>query len=193
MALRAYSPHELKAQNRVDIHHIVPEARYIWAAGAGGVFRYDRKADSWEQVKFGDRNPAWIGLIDGKPLLTVWLDDQRRNRPAIVDRETLQVTPLLLEANKSEPLVNQPFSYCGKQHGKVVLEAEGRFYSLDDDGRRIRPLGVARGTMPPNLDTMVPEEFLGHGLRWDRNDFATSPDGLRLTQACRSGWSGPEL
>ena len=98
MALRAFSLRELHADFQIGVHQIVPDGEYVWADGNAGLLRYDRKTGSWDRVQFGNKPLGLIGVIDGKVLGNAWLNVRLCNRPAIIDRHTLKVTPLLIDA-----------------------------------------------------------------------------------------------
>ena len=117
-----------------------------------------------------------IGVIDGKVLGNAWLNDRLRNRPAIIDRQTLKVTPLLIDAARRDAgqLVNFAFSFYGKRKGQIILGAQGSYqwYAVDDAAGRLCPVFPEgnpgqdpRETAAP-LDTVLPERFARTTPRW---------------------------
>ncbi len=176
MALRAFSLRELHADFQIGVHQIVPDGEYVWADGNAGLLRYDRKTGSWDRVQFGNKPLGLIGVIDGKVLGNAWLNVRLCNRPAIIDRHTLKVTPLLIDAARRDAgqLVNFAFSFYGKRKGQIILGAQGSYqwYAVDDAAGRLCPLFPEgnpgqdpRETAAP-LDTVLPERFARTTPRW---------------------------
>ena len=98
------------------------EGGYVWADGSLGVRRYDRARDRWERVTYREKEVHLIALAEGVLWGHVWLDDELRDRPCLIDRETLEVTPILIEESApGNRMINGPFGYFGTWRGKPVL------------------------------------------------------------------------
>ena len=172
LTLRAFSYQELQSENWIGANQLVPDGEYVWAGQRDLTLRYDRATDRWERVGHGKRNVGLIGLIGGQVYVNAWLDDKLRNRPCLLDRRTLQVTPLLIDAGPQDRdvLVNEPFSFLGRYHGQIVLGANGPGYVVDEAQRRIRPLPKSWQRLTDPLNSILPDGFRSGPLRWSRTD-----------------------
>ena len=167
MTVRAFSPRELNGhhwvgagQDFAGAGQIVPDGEYVWAADRDTLLRYESAADSWEIVQFEQRPLSFIGMIDGK----LWgnsrgLDDPLGYRPAIIDRQTLKVTPLLVDIAGTNA-GRLMFSFYGKRKGRLVLGGTG-LYAVDEAAARIYPLSTDGGfpQVSFDLDAELPEQF----------------------------------
>ena len=167
MTLRAFSLRELHSDRWIGVNQIVPDGEYVWAGSRDALLRYDRAADAWDRIEFGKRPLGFIGVIDGKVFGNAWLDDKLRNRPCIIDRRTLKVGVLLLDAARPDAgeLINSEFSYFGKRQGKIVLGAGGLF-AVDEAAARLLPISADGGPMNIPLDTVLPKGFVRGMPRW---------------------------
>ena len=206
LALRAYSFRELQTESWLGVQYLVPDGPYVWAAGYESVRRYDRASDTWDTVRYGKRPVGLIGVIDGLVLGDVYLDDQLRHRPCLIDRQTLKVTPLRIDAaaGESGQLVNSRFSYYGRYQDRIVLGPGGPAYTVDAAAGKIVPLPrVRRGnhaatghdpvrTVPPRRTAVEQHRPVGAWCRKPegRNPFPPrAPPTVVVRDRDSGGWT----
>lgn len=214
MTLRAFSRRELKLRSWGAFERILLDGRYVWAAGrSAGLRRYDRATDTWEKVEGGTQAVGLVGLIDGVLYGHVWLGDELRNRPCVIDRDSLAVTPILIEGNltKEERNINGPFSYFGKYRGKLAFGPRRPAFVLDRRLMKLRPIGAPWDRPDDPIQSILPEDLQRDVLWWTADPLAPrqenspnlgtfsvrqmdgrtwvlldSPDGLRIVGRKRS-------
>jgi len=101
------------------------------------------------------------------------VNDELRDRPCIIDRETLEVTAVLIEGHlsDSERCINGPFSYFGTYRGKLVFGAKHPTYIYDDEIRKLRHIGGPWERPDDPIQSDIPVG-LRSGLLWWQPDGA---------------------
>ncbi|MEA3208072.1 MAG: hypothetical protein QOE70_1129 [Chthoniobacter sp.] len=143
LELRAFSFEELKLKSWAGFERIVPEAHHVWADSPHeGLRRYDRATGEWAApAKIGPRDPVrFVGVVDGKVFGDVYLDDTLRHRPCLIDPETLEITPLALDAAEQGTMINATVRLLGKYQGQPVLGTDTWPYVLDEASGKLRSL-----------------------------------------------------
>ena len=169
--LRVYPQPELTASAGAGWDRFIVEADCVWADGDAGVRRYDRKGDRWDLVVYGERPVHLIAFADGRLWGHVWLNNELRDRPCLIDRDTLEVTPVLIEetANVSSKSTNGPFAYFGTWQGMPVLGPKYPAYVYDAESQKLRALSDQGEGALPELESDLPLG-LRSGEPWRRPD-----------------------
>ena len=162
--LWVYGPEDLDTGGqRADWTRFIIEPERVWAEGQAGVRRYDRASDTWQAVVHGEQPVHLVALADGRLWGHVWLNDKLRDRPCLIDRQTLAVTPVLFDPSvQGESCINGPFGYFGTWQGRPVLGPGGPGFYYDDQSGTLRRLAEA-------FDSDLPEG-LRSGFPWRRPD-----------------------
>ena len=183
--LRIFSHDELGDASEHRWDRFLFDGRYVWVdtleRQTRGCLRFDPASGTWEEPAALDSRHGvhLIGLIDGTLWGHAWVNEELRDRPCIIDRETLKVTPVLIEGqlSASERRINGPFSYFGTYHGKLVFGAKHPAYIYDDEIRKLRHIGGAWERPDDPIESDIPVG-LRSGLLWWRPDGAiTCCDG----------------
>ena len=164
--LRIYSQEELGVRSHADWCRFIFDSNYVWASGNAGCRRYDRTSDKWTLVQYDGKEVELVALADGLLWGHVWLNKELRDRPCLIDRKTLEVTPILIEGNltRQQRCINGPFVYFGVWNGKPVLGPKwpqffydsetGKLWLLperqngqQDTNQSELPLGLRSGTI----------------------------------------------
>lgn len=191
LELRSVSLEDSKVPQVGVITRILPDGEYVWTDGDCGLLRYDRASGTWSAPPnpgLPRYLPHLIGFIDGQPWVDVYLDDELRHRPARVDRKTFSLAPLVLDGNPSRNarLINEGFTYLGKDNGRPVFRADGRWFVPDEASARIRRLPEVYSSGKRRITDPVPDGLPLPG--WDMARAAAAwPDGLRVGY-CASAW-----
>ncbi|MEN8219183.1 MAG: HEAT repeat domain-containing protein [Pseudomonadota bacterium] len=140
MTLRAYSEEELNIKDSTDFNRILPEKDYVWADGDSGLRRYERQTDTWASVEYKNKHVHLIALLDGTLFGHLNMGEPLRDRPCLIDRVTLEVTPILIENRQKAECINGPFCYLGNYQGKRVFAHE-RLDCYIYERNKLKPLG----------------------------------------------------
>jgi len=139
--LRIFSMRELHRKHHADCSDIIIDGDYVWAQGYHGVIRYDRKAGTWQPVTYDDKDVHLAGLGRDEVWGHVYLNDELRDRPCLIDRRSLAVTPILLEGNltRDQRCINGPVLPAGEWQGGLVFRAGGHgYFKLQRDVMKLR-------------------------------------------------------
>jgi len=168
MELRAYSYRELHVDSWGGFERILPDGEYVWAECSRGARRYDRKTDTWQPLRYGARGVGLIAKIDGTLFGHVWLNDELRDRPCLIDRDTLEITPLLIEGDlsKSERCLNGPFSFFGTYQGKLVFGASHPAFVYDETIGKLRHIGAPWDREDDPIESILPRDLQSGKLWW---------------------------
>ncbi len=168
LALRAYSSRELKIERGIRFERILPDDEYVWVAGNRGLRRYNRRTDTFSRVDGGQREVGLVAKIDGILFGHIWLNDKLRNRPCIIDRETLAVTPILIEteAGKKPPELNGPFSFYGTYQGRLAFGDGHAGYVYNAEIGKLQRIGAPWDRPKDPIDTILPGGFRTGDLWW---------------------------
>lgn len=152
LAMRTFSAQEIGIDRTTDFTRFEADGDYVWADNYYGLLRYERATDTWSAVENpGPRHPAHIiGIIDGQVWADVWINDELRHRPARLDRETLEVTPLEMRGNatRDDHMINSDLVFLGHHHGQPVFGPEGGYggrFVVGGNTNTIRRLREADG------------------------------------------------
>lgn len=159
--LRIYSQEDLGLGAHADWNRFLFTDDAVWAASNAGLRRFDRHTRRWDApTPAGDKPVTLIGLIDGQLWGEVWLNDQLRARPALIDARTLAVTPILIEAplSPSEQMINGPWTCLGRYQGKVLFSANNGApgYIYDERLKKLKPLPRLPDNDPIAIDSPLP-------------------------------------
>ena len=188
MTVRAFSPRELGIEHTESFERILPDGPCVWAAGrSAGLLRFDRAAETWQRVQYGTRPVGLIGLVGGRLFGHVWLGNELRDRPCLIDHKTLAVTPILIEGNlsKSDRCINGPFSYFGQYRGKAVFGHDHPAFVLDEGIMKLRPIGAPWDRPDDPIQSILPKGLRSGKLWWSDDPLAPpekrTRDGGTLT------------
>lgn len=176
LALRAYSYRELSTESWLAHTQILLDGRYVWVGGGHGpVLQYDRETDRWRAVVHGKYPTKLIGKIKGHVLITAHMDDTRRYRPAIVDRDSLKLDVFKLDRNSTNgrPAVDGPLHYFGELQGQPALGHGGPSFVLDLERRTIRRVEEMWDVEKYKIDGPLFPGFRSGELWWTRRDDGT--------------------
>ena len=143
----------------------------VWIDGQAGCLRYDAKTDTWSRPEIepgaggadrkSNRRPAshlvaLMDVIDGELWGHVWVNEELRDRPCIIDRTTLRAKPILIEGlGESESMLNGPFFFAGRRQGQLVFSEGQRLFAFDAKTRKLRRL-APDGDKPTAIESDVP-------------------------------------
>lgn len=170
--LHVYDPEELGATDDADWHRLLVEREYLWADGTEGCRRLDRKSGRWDRVFWGEREVSLIGVVDGTRWGHVYINDELRDRPCIIDRTSLKVTPVLIEDGEGyDRCFNGPWSYYGKWRGNAVFGDGYPSYYYDAQIKKLRhiPFPHDGSRLTPAIESAVPGGLLS-GAQWRQTD-----------------------
>jgi len=169
--LRVFSPEELLTDSHADWKRFLFDGSRVWADGDAGLRRYDRATDTWAKPLHDGKPVRLMDLIGERLYGTVNLPDPVRDRPCVIDRETLEVTPILMAsgATRSEQCVNGPFAYLGDWSGRHVFAASSAWYLYDPVGGPMQPVREAIDTVRTGLVSTV-VAGLRTGRPWRQSD-----------------------
>lgn len=177
--LRIFSQEELGYDSHADWTRFVFDGDLVWAVGDAGCSRYDRTANRWDIPTFsGDHAVRLIGLVDGNVWGQVWLNDALRARPALIDRKTLAVTPIMIDAglSRSELCLNGPWSFYGRCQGKLVFGTGGPAYVFDAESRKLKPIPAGPGGSAIAIDSEIPPGLRSGSPVWEVGAIACTDD-----------------
>lgn len=163
-AMKAYSAEDMGLKEYVDAGTFLFDGRYVWIADV----RYDPEADRWQAPPAPDERHSVhvIGLVGDTLWGDVWVNGALGVRPCIIDRQTLKVTPVLIEERQGESVqkINGPFFYVGQYHNRPVFRAsQSPLLVYDAPSGKMKPTKdweEARALLK-DLQTDIPD-----GLRW---------------------------
>ena len=131
LSLRTFTSEELGLKRSSGTLRFAVEGGLVWADNEQeGLLKYDRAGDvrSKPVSSPGARDAAHlIDLIDGQVWADVYLNNELRHRPALVDRRTMRITPAQLAGNlpRDRRSWNQKVTYLGKASGQLVFKSDG--------------------------------------------------------------------
>ena len=171
--MRIFSTEELGQGDRHGRYtRFLFDGPYVWADGNDtGCRRYDTRTKKWSAPvgPSSRQSVGLIGVIDGQVWGHAWFNDELRDRPCIIDRETLKVTPVLLaettDANRS---INGPFSYFGRCNGKPVFGDDHPDFYYDAEIGKLRRLAAPDGKQPV-INSDIPTGLMS-GTHWWKSD-----------------------
>jgi HEAT repeat protein/predicted negative regulator of RcsB-dependent stress response len=215
-ALRIFSGQEIGYSRDSATDRFLFDGQYVWIDGDAGCRRYDTRTGTWNGSKSPQKNENeplhLIGVVDGKIWGNVWLNDELRSRPCIIDRATLKITPILIADNdlpRAECAINGPFSFYGRYKGHLVFGSKWPAYVLDAATGKLRsmkesseekafsqrgnsvesdvPVGLRTGTLWRRFDgAVVCEDDITHQHKLGKDEFITGEwTMLRLPDGTR--------
>ena len=167
--LRAYSFRELRIDHWGGFERILVDDRFVWADGDQGVRLYDRRSDTWQAVQFGQRPVHLIAMVDDVLYGNVWLDDKLRNRPCVIDQQTLTVRPLAIRTplNADQRLVNSEFIFYGHYQNKLAMGPGYPGFLLDRNTQSLEVFGTPGELSSEPIDSVLPANMRRGGLWWN--------------------------
>jgi HEAT repeat protein len=145
LSLRTFTSEELGLKRSSGTLRFAVEGGLVWADNEQeGLLKYDRAGDVWSKPVSipGTRDPAHlIDLIDGQVWADVYLNNELRHRPALVDKRTMRITPAQLGGNlpRDRRLWNEPVTCLGKVNGQLVFRSVWGSYLYDAASNTLRP------------------------------------------------------
>ena len=145
--MRVFSPRELTGKDQANRYtRFLFDGPYVWVDGGNGAVRYDPKTGQWKApAPLMPNNPVGlIGMIGGALWGHLWVDETLRDRPCLIDRETLVVKPVLIEGlDKPAQSINGPFAFFGRRQDKPVFGGGYPAFFFDAGAGVLRPLPEA--------------------------------------------------
>jgi hypothetical protein len=199
MEVQVFSARALGVEQYFRTSKILFDDKYVWIDGTEGVRRYDPKTETWAEVPMVGRDKTYpVHLIeqeDGTLWGHAWLNEELRDRPCIVDRETMQVKPILIDNPKNgTACINGPFSIFGRYHGNLVFGAGGPSYVYDSTAQKMRPFAEDWDHKADPIETDAPPG-LWSGTQWTSGgrilclDDQTHSHILQDAPFMASGWT----
>lgn len=138
--LRVFSEQELRVDRDVGAAHFIVDTGCVWADGGGTCGRYGKETGRWRHVVYRGKPVRLLVLANGLLWGNVCLNRKLRHRPCLIDRQTLEVTPILIEEDGGSrpPNCQTPFAYYGTWEGKPVFGTHGPSFYYDDDVGKLR-------------------------------------------------------
>lgn len=145
LELRAFSLEELKVTitNWGVFNRLVPDNEYVWADSlTAGLLRYDQRSETWEAIVGPLKQKAavrLIGVIDGQVWGYARINEMLGDRPCVIDRETLKLTPVLIDGwTREHPRC--PSKWFGRRQGKLVFGTEYPDFEYDPERGTLGPI-----------------------------------------------------
>ena len=143
--LRIFSKVEMGMKSHADWNwFLFDDDGKIWANSSSGSRRFDPKTETWQTPLFNSpRDPTrLLGRFDGKLWADVYIDEQLRHRPAILDPETLRAEPVRISSAASSDQRNYltDFQIYGRFEGKLVLGPEYPAFTYNPETNLLDPL-----------------------------------------------------
>ncbi|MDF3128371.1 HEAT repeat domain-containing protein [Kiritimatiellaeota bacterium B1221] len=169
--LRAYSQSDLGVDSRRSWERFLITEKYVWAEGDELLLRFDRASGSWSRPSCpeAERPVGLIGIFDGQLWGHVWLNNELRDRPCLIDQETLVATPVLIDdpTRMESHSFNGPFSIYGKWKDQLVFgSGRPRFVYQEETGKLI-PLATDPLGSEVEIDAYVPRGLAEGDLFFD--------------------------
>lgn len=200
---RSFSHDELKTERWGIYDRLLPEAEFVWAdSPQTGLRRYRRATETWEEVPspYPGQPVRLIGVIEGDLWVDAWLSNQRRHRPSLVDRQTLEIAPLQIPGEKpgQNPFNSGPVLFLGEylQQSVFTVDEIGLpvWFIYDRAARQLRRANDLPNEIRARHDERSgPYLELDHGRRvWGKRassmgvdnaleDWSTDPERTRDT------------
>lgn len=153
--LRVYSAEELGGRDVTWTRFLVDD-KYVWVSSRDVSARYDRKSDTWARVSYDEKGVGLIAFADGVLWGQVQLNKELRNRPCIIDRDSLAAKPVLIDGKLptgGRTVGGRRFIHCGTWQGKPVLRAGHWMFFYDPRTSRLRLLGDSRRGDAPRVNS----------------------------------------
>ena len=164
--LSIFTKEELGVDSHGDWSKFIIETRYVWADGYIGTSRFNKQTQQWESVLYEKKPVHLIALIDGELWGHVNLGDPLRDRPCLIDKDSLEVTPVLIEGNltRDQRMINGPFWFYGKKGDKLIFRASYQPFEFNREKMKLRVIDIAELRDAESL------AGLKSGIKWTRND-----------------------
>ncbi len=177
-AMQVWNAESLGFDQHFTINRFVFDGQLVWADADEGCRRFDARNNSWRAPQMPDssaepsadsREPIrLIDIINGQIWADVYVDDEFRHRPALVDAKTLEVRPIALfgetrGGDQNKWLVNEEFSCYGQWNGRSVWGAGWPRWSFDEETRTLQPLprDAETGELLPSVIAGIKNEWPG--------------------------------
>ncbi|HBC88879.1 MAG TPA: hypothetical protein DCZ94_18200 [Lentisphaeria bacterium] len=171
MQLKVFSLDELGVQNNQEWKILHVDGNHVWANDR----RFVRKTGKWQKLVYKSSPVFPISFSKNKIYGHVNLGEPLRDRPCIINPDTLEVTPFLIEdQSRGESCINGPFSYYGELDGQPVFGPGYGRYVLNGETGKLRMLSdsaevAIKGDMPG---------FLMYGTVFQKQDNILECDNL---------------
>ena len=182
LAVRAFSHQELKLESWDNFDHLLIDGDYVWASTRNAMRRYDRSTETWQAITFGGNEVNRLGLYDGQLFGHAHVDDKHRDWPCVIDRKTMDVTPLSIHGDL---IPGRDYNCFGKHLGQIVSEFPATDRLSDD-----AVLGVATDPARSMLWLCTNRGLVALDENQRVTNRFTRDDGLcadRVTAGVRSG------
>lgn len=177
-SLTIFSQADLQVDSHNDWELFVLDDDYVWAGGDEECRRFDRKQETWSKVLYGRRPVALMTAVDGKLFGNVNLGEPLRDRPCIIDRDTLKITPLLIEGNltRDQRCINGPFSYYGKLKGQLVFGADHPAYVFNEKRCKLKFIGMPWDRKNNLIESPIPKGLRSGEILYKGRDYIYCDD-----------------
>ncbi|NNE93996.1 MAG: tetratricopeptide repeat protein, partial [Verrucomicrobiales bacterium] len=176
--MRIFAKRELGMNSHADWSwFFFEEDGTVWANSGSGSRRYDAKTDRWVAPEFASPRhaPRLMGKYNGKLWFNVYINDELRHRPAILDPETMKLEPVRIsptvETTKRRYLTD--FYFYGRRDGQLVFGPGYPAFAYNP-GSKFLDLIPQKENEIPELD----ERALPHG--YERGFARVRADGTIL-------------
>lgn len=191
LEMRIFSKRELGVKNSQDWggFYFDDETGHVWTAGYGASRRYDPDTDTWEAIGWKSPRdvPRFLGRFDGKLWADVYIDDELRHRPAILDPETLEAEPIRISAavDYEQRRYLSEFRIYGRWNGNLVMGPNYAKFMLNPETNMLDPLPEGWDADTMLDDTFLPQKHRGGfvrarpdgSIRGEYRTFTQLPDG----------------
>lgn len=197
LEMRIFSQGELGVTRHADWEWFFfdDEMGAVWVDGDVGSRRYDPESDTWEAIEWKTpRDPSgFLGRFDGKLWADVYIDDELRHRPAILDPKTLKAEPIRISAavDYEQRRYLTRFQIYGRWKGQLVMGPNFPRFVLNPKTNMLDPLPEDWKSDAMLEDSKLPSKHRGGLVRTradsaiavynssngDEKRFLTLPDG----------------
>lgn len=170
MTCRYYSPREMGMSNKSEFSQLLLIENRLWVSGDDGLFRYEREGDSFTPVTYNEISVTLIGMINGVLYGNVYVNEQLRNRPCMIDPVTLKVKLMLIETASGETpeMLYSPFSFCGESKGGPVFTANEVAYRWEKDVMKLKQIGMIPDLDEHAIQSILSNKWFLKEVKWSR-------------------------
>ena len=143
--LKIFTKEELGVDHYGDWSKFIINTNYVWVEGYSGSIRFDKQRQKWAPILYKKKSVQLIGLIAGELWGYVKLGDYLGNRPCLISKDSLDVTPILIEGNltRKQRMIYDPVRFYTQKGKKIVFIANNEFYEFNREKMKLNIIDVS--------------------------------------------------